>query len=59
MSDTQGGPGTITWVDPEDLDGDGVTGDICEVIWERSGKKGYYRTGYEGIYRLAQFQGYR
>eukprot|EP00961_Rhodomonas_salina_P221649 2996974-Rhodomonas_salina.1 len=22
--------GTITWVDPEDADGDGVTGDICE-----------------------------
>lgn len=37
----------------------GVTGDICEVLWERSGKKGDYRTGYEGVYRLAQFQGYR
>ena len=59
LEDSGGGPGTITWVDPEDADGDGVTGDICAVIWERTGRKGDYRTGFEGEYRLAQFQGYR
>ncbi len=51
--DSEGGPGTITWVDPEDMDGDGVTGDVCEVIWDITGTSGDYRTGYEGQYRLA------
>lgn len=52
-TDSGGGVGTITWVDPEDMDGDGITGDICEVLWQRTGTKGDYRTGYEGEYRLA------
>ena len=51
--DSGGGAGTITWVDPEDMDGDGITGDICEVLWDRTGTKGDYRTGYEGEFRLA------
>lgn len=51
--DSKGGPGTIIWVDPEDADGDGVTGDICEVQWDLTGTRGDYRTGFEGAFRLA------
>ena len=54
LEDSGGGIGTITWVDPEDADGDGVTGDICEVLWDKTGLKGDYRTGFEGHFRLAQ-----
>ena len=53
LEDSGGGIGTITWVDPEDADGDGVTGDICEVLWDKTGLKGDYRTGFEGQFRLA------
>lgn len=53
FKDSGGGVGTITWVDPEDADGDGVTGDICEVLWDKTGLKGDYRTGFEGHFRLA------
>lgn len=53
VEDSGGGMGTITWVDPEDADGDGVTGDICEVLWDKTGLKGDYRTGFEGQFRLA------
>lgn len=59
LEDSQGGPGTITWVDPEDLDGDGVTGDICEVRWDKTKATADYRTGYEGEFRLALFRGFR
>ena len=31
MEHSGGGAGTITWVNPEDLDVDGITGDICQV----------------------------
>eukprot|EP00960_Hanusia_phi_P068256 766797-Hanusia_phi.AAC.8 len=54
-----GGLGTITWVDPEDADGDGETGDICEVEWDKTGAKGDYRTGFEGDFRLSAVTGYR
>ena len=50
------GAGTILWVNPYDLDGDGITGDICQVIWDKTGRKGHYKTGYNGDYRLALFQ---
>eukprot|EP00961_Rhodomonas_salina_P186202 2513911-Rhodomonas_salina.1 len=30
-ADTGGGTGTIVWVDPDDLDGDGQAGDIVQV----------------------------
>jgi len=53
--DSKGGPGTILWVDPEDADGDGVTGDICEVEWDLTNERADYRTGYEGSFRLAIF----
>ncbi len=53
VKDSGGGQGTITWVDPEDLDGDGVTGDICQVLWDLTGVRDDYRTGFEGQYRLA------
>ena len=53
LEDSGGGYGTITWVDPEDADGDGITGDICEVLWQKTGLKGDYRTGFEGQFRLA------
>ena len=36
LADSGGGPGVITWVDPEDLDGDGIIGDICQVLPEIS-----------------------
>ena len=51
--DSEGGPGTILWVDPEDADGDGITGDICEVQWDLTGTRADYRTGFEGAFRLA------
>uniref|UniRef100_A0A7S4PSI8 Uncharacterized protein n=1 Tax=Guillardia theta TaxID=55529 RepID=A0A7S4PSI8_GUITH len=57
--DSSGGFGTITWVDPEDADGDGETGDICEVVWDKTGKTGDYRTGFEGDFRLSAAAGYR
>ncbi|KAJ1491420.1 hypothetical protein T484DRAFT_1774273, partial [Baffinella frigidus] len=44
IEDSGGGAGTITWVDPEDLDGDGITGDICQVLWDKTGTKADYRT---------------
>ena len=53
VEDSGGGFGTITWVDPEDADGDGETGDICEVVWDKTGKTGDYRTGFEGDFRLS------
>lgn len=56
LADSGGGPGVITWVDPEDLDGDGIIGDICEVKWDLTNEKGDYRTGYEGIFRLALYR---
>ena len=49
------GIGTITWVDPDDADGDGIPGDICEVLWDVTGEKHDYRTGFEGCFRLAAF----
>jgi hypothetical protein len=59
LEDSGGGIGTITWVDPEDADGDGVTGDVCEVLWDKTGLKGDYRTGFEGHFRLAQVKSKR
>lgn len=53
--DSKGGPGTILWVDPEDADGDGITGDICEVEWDLTNLRADYRTGFEGAFRLALF----
>ena len=53
LADSGGGMGTITWVDPEDADGDGITGDICEVLWDKTELRGDYRTGFEGQFRLA------
>lgn len=53
--DSKGGPGTILWVDPEDADGDGITGDICEVEWDLTGLRADYRTGFEGAFRLSIF----
>jgi hypothetical protein len=53
--DSKGGPGTILWVDPEDADGDGITGDICEVEWDLTNLRADYRTGFEGTFRLALF----
>lgn len=47
--------GTILWINPYDLDGDGIVGDICQVLWD-NGRKGHYRTGYDGEYRLALFE---
>lgn len=32
-----------------------MVGDICQVLWD-NGKKGHYRTGYDGEYRLAIFE---
>ena len=55
FADSKGGPGVILWVDPEDADGDGITGDICEVQWDMTGIRADYRTGYEGCFRLALF----
>lgn len=52
LHDSSGGGGVITWVDPTDADGDGVTGDICEVMWDVTKQKEDYRTGYEGQFRL-------
>lgn len=43
--------GTIIWVDDEDADGDGVTGDIVQVKWD-TGMVSDYKTGFEGQYRL-------
>ena len=31
MEDSGGGAGTIMWVDPADLDGDGITGEIYYI----------------------------
>ena len=56
ISDTGGGPGTITWVDGNDLDGDGETGDMCQVRWDLTGKLADYRTGYMDDYRLALYE---
>jgi hypothetical protein len=53
--DSKGGPGTILWVDPEDADGDGITGDICEVKWDLTDVRADYRTGFEGAFRLALY----
>ena len=53
LPDGRAAPGTITWVDPDDADGDGVPGDIVEVLWDVTGTKEDYRTGFEGCYRLA------
>lgn len=39
------------WVDEEDADGDGYSGDIVEVRWD-NGHVGDYRTGFEGEFRL-------
>jgi len=50
VKETGKSTGTLTWVDPTDADGDGVTGDISEVTWD-NGYVGDYRTGYEGTYR--------
>jgi Ran GTPase-activating protein (RanGAP) involved in mRNA processing and transport len=50
------GVGTILWVNPYDLDGDGMVGDICQVLWQKTGKKGHYKTGYHGEYHLAAFE---
>jgi hypothetical protein len=47
--------GTILWINPYDLDGDGIVGDICQVLWD-NGRKGHYRTGYDGEFRLALFE---
>lgn len=47
------GVGTITWVDPDDADGDGVPGDIVEVLWDITCMREDYRTGFEGCFRLA------
>ena len=55
VEDSKGGPGTILWVDPEDADGDGITGDICEVQWDLTNVRADYRTGFEGAFRLALF----
>ena len=52
LHDSNGGGGVITWVDPTDADGDGVTGDICEVLWDLTKQKDDYRTGFEGHFRL-------
>jgi len=52
LHDSNGGGGVITWVDPTDADGDGVTGDICEVLWDLTKQKDDYRTGFEGQFRL-------
>ena len=48
--DSKGGPGTISWVDPEDADGDGS---ICEVTWDLTNVRADYRTGFEDEFRLA------
>jgi hypothetical protein len=48
--DSKGGPGTISWVDTEDADGDG---DICEVTWDLTNVRADYRTGFEDEFRLA------
>lgn len=56
LADSGGGPGLITWVDPTDADGDGVTGDICSVKWDFTGIEDDYRTGFEGCFRLCQFE---
>jgi hypothetical protein len=48
------GAGVITWIDEEDYDGDGHTGDVCEVEWERTGIKSKYDTGLNGNFRLAE-----
>uniref|UniRef100_A0A6U6BCY5 SAM domain-containing protein n=2 Tax=Guillardia theta TaxID=55529 RepID=A0A6U6BCY5_GUITH len=53
LEETGGSLGRISWVDPTDLDGDGVTGDICEVTWD-NGYMGDYRTGFEGHFRLRE-----
>ena len=50
--DSKGGPGTISWVDPEDADGDGS---ICEVTWDLTNVRADYRTGFEDEFRLALY----
>lgn len=51
-SDSGGGPGTITWVSPWDPEGLGNSGGVCQVLWDWTGVRECYRTGYKCEYYL-------
>jgi hypothetical protein len=52
FADSGGGPGTISWVSPLDPKGAGASGGVCQVIWDWTGVRECYRTGYKGDYNL-------
>ena len=51
-SDSGGGPGIISWVSPWDPEGKGNGGGACQVIWDWTGVRDTYRTGYKGDFNL-------
>ena len=51
-ADSGGGPGTISWISPWDPEDPGKSGGVCQVIWDWTGVRDCYRTGYKGEFCL-------
>ena len=52
FADSAGGPGTLSWVSPWDPDGQDKAGLVCQVVWDWTGVRECYSTGFKGQHML-------